>query len=655
MGTKTFFLTTILLAFLSSAVAGQPDRSVTFLFTNDIHSHYDAGLTRPSIGGLARLKTAVDVIRSETPHALLLDGGDWSEGGIYYLADGGATALRLMHQMGYDAVALGNHDWVNGPDELLRSLLEAPVSPPVLVANLDYSAYSRGQELARRLPPYRIFERNGVKVALIGVTTYQVIYDHLFKPVKVLGVAGVVKQLVKELRPQADLLVVMSHNSVGFNEELLREVPEIDLVIGAHDHRKLIDPIAVFRPTGSTGYLVEAGSDGEYLGKIRLSVTPEGTRIEEHRLIQIDSSIPEDPGIRRAIETLRGKIEARIGPVFNEVIADNRVYLNADTLENRIGNVVTDAFRNAVSADFALQQSKFMRTTLVPGPLRPVDAFHVVPHIWDFKTQKTWTVHTLQMKGRTLRGFLNLLFASGKLASEGAFSVSGLQLVFDPLLPAKRGLAWSETPEGLFGFPSGLMMPTGTGIRQIEIQGRPLDDGASYKMAAGGGIVEAIQMLNAFLPGSVPAATLRDSGLEEWRVLTDYWRRMSPLTAERVPIGNRLKTVKQDLGVTPEDILVDASRNVVSVIVRNYGLTTSASGARVRLVTNFAANDTTLPFLMTELGTPKEIPALRSMESAVVEWRGVLISPLNYPMIPMIENHGTEDHRSNDRAVYWPN
>src|SRR5258708_7814239 len=84
---------------------------ITIIHTNDLHSHFRAEKTVPGLGGVARIKTAVDRIRKSHPHSVLVDGGDWSDGNIYYNLGAGVESLRMLDWLGYDVAVVGNHDW----------------------------------------------------------------------------------------------------------------------------------------------------------------------------------------------------------------------------------------------------------------------------------------------------------------------------------------------------------------------------------------------------------------------------------------------------------------------------------------------------------------------------------------------------------------
>src|SRR5262245_42283193 len=99
------------------------------LHTNDLHAHFDeaedlslaqGNENKPSrpTGGYAQVKALIDKLKREAAaegtESLVLDAGDFSEGTQYFLIDKGEETWRLMDTMGYDAVALGNHDFYIG-------------------------------------------------------------------------------------------------------------------------------------------------------------------------------------------------------------------------------------------------------------------------------------------------------------------------------------------------------------------------------------------------------------------------------------------------------------------------------------------------------------------------------------------------------------
>lgn len=90
-------------------------------------------------GGVARRKTLVDRIRDQGSDTILLDAGDFSDGTIFFAAKGCTADLDLMHQLGYTAAVLGNHEFTSGP-EGLAAILEAAPRPMIhlLCANARF-------------------------------------------------------------------------------------------------------------------------------------------------------------------------------------------------------------------------------------------------------------------------------------------------------------------------------------------------------------------------------------------------------------------------------------------------------------------------------------------------------------------------------------
>src|SRR5436190_564040 len=92
-----------LLGLFAIPAHADPDAAtVTILHTNDLHSHFRSEKGPLKMGGVARLKTAIDRARARSAHSLLLDGGDWSEGSVYYAEGAGASTLSMMDSLGYD-------------------------------------------------------------------------------------------------------------------------------------------------------------------------------------------------------------------------------------------------------------------------------------------------------------------------------------------------------------------------------------------------------------------------------------------------------------------------------------------------------------------------------------------------------------------------
>ena len=145
-----------LLSTASLWAGDESTQTITILHTNDLHSHYQPDQGPISLGGVARLKTKVNQLRKELPHSILVDGGDFSEGNVYYTIGTGKAAFQMMDSIGYDVAVIGNHDWLNGPDHLLQAMSAARAHTKYVSANLSVNSYERSSDFQRWIPPYAV-------------------------------------------------------------------------------------------------------------------------------------------------------------------------------------------------------------------------------------------------------------------------------------------------------------------------------------------------------------------------------------------------------------------------------------------------------------------------------------------------------------------
>ena len=149
---------------LSAPLASQAGYTLTILHTNDVHAEHLPG--SDGYGGAARLATVVRQIRAEVANSLLLDAGNHFTGTLFHIEWQGQDSAQLMNATGYDAMALGGHEFDDG-DELLAAFIDA-LEFPVLTANVDF-AYSPA--LTGRVDPWVIMDLGGEPVGIIGLLT----------------------------------------------------------------------------------------------------------------------------------------------------------------------------------------------------------------------------------------------------------------------------------------------------------------------------------------------------------------------------------------------------------------------------------------------------------------------------------------------------
>lgn len=252
------------------------DTLLTVLHTNDMHSRIDPfslNSKYPDQGGCARRAALIAQIRKENPNTLLLDAGDVFQGTPYFNYFGGEVEFKLMSQMGYDAMTLGNHDFDNGISGLVRQLPHARFS--LLCANYQLKRTA----LAPYVQPYKIFNKKGIKVGVfgLGIALEGLVRPALYKGIRYEDPVVRAEQVVRILKQkQCQLIICLSHLGYDYPHEpgkvsdkiLARQTQDIDLIIGGHTHTFLSKPEIVSNKTGQPVLINQVGWSGLRLGRI---------------------------------------------------------------------------------------------------------------------------------------------------------------------------------------------------------------------------------------------------------------------------------------------------------------------------------------------------------------------------------------------------
>jgi 5'-nucleotidase / UDP-sugar diphosphatase len=378
-------LPTLLLVLLQAPT--EPPLHLIVLHTNDVHGQ---ALARPATwlkepgkesGGLERLVAAVGKVRAEAARegaeVLLLDGGDWFQGTPEGAADSGLPFARLLSQVGYDAMVLGNHEFDLGVPPLVRLLESAPIR--ALCANLSQKEPDGSLSPVPWVEPARLFERGGLDIAVIGLLTPSTPYiSHPDARSLVFSEPAAAFRAARAALPAGvELVLALTHLGTEDDLELARAVPDLPLIVGGHSHTFLREGIR----QGQT-LIVQAGSKASALGRVDLMLERPSGRVlsQSSRLIDLYDPAPREAvpvAFREQLAALVEQGSAAMDEVVGELVevgpAGDRFATSG------LGNWFTDAFRQASGADVALHNRGGIRKTLVPGPLRRRDLFEVMP------------------------------------------------------------------------------------------------------------------------------------------------------------------------------------------------------------------------------------------------------------------------------------
>lgn len=310
------------------------------------------------VGGLDRVATVVNQIRSERPDALLLDGGDTWHGSYTCYHTQGQDMVDVMNALKPDAMTF-HWEFTLGSErvnELVESLPFAALGQNIFDAEWD--------EPAELFPPYKFFETGGVKVAVIGQAfPYMPIANPRWMfPEYAFGIRDENMQvMVDQVRAEgAELVVLLSHNGFDVDKKMAGIVTGIDVILSGHTHDALPEPVLV----GET-IIVASGSNGKFVSRVDLDVQNGRMMGFRHKLIPIFSDVIEpDAAMTKLIDDVRAPHEAKMSEVIGQT----------ETMLYRRGNfngtwddLICDALISERDADIALSPGVRWGPSLLPG------------------------------------------------------------------------------------------------------------------------------------------------------------------------------------------------------------------------------------------------------------------------------------------------
>ena len=457
---------------LTRIAHGQVAHRLTVVHMNDFHSRHEPVDTRlqtcraggtDCFGGSPRLASAVAAVqaaaRAEGRDPILLDSGDQFQGSLFFTAHGGKAELAVMHQVGTEAMAVGNHEFDRGPPVLADFIKGARF--PVLSCNIDASA---DPHLRGLIKPWVLFDRAGLKVGVVGVTVEETSFLSSPGPLVAFNDAGpAVARAAAEARAAgAQIVLVLSHLGVERDQTLAGTVPGAPVWLGGHSHTLLSNsergallphPVVQKGPAG-TALIVQAACFGRYLGRLDLDLAADGSILawggDTHH-ISLDT--PEDPAVAAIVATYAAPLDALRSRVVGTLSAA-MTNEQCRTAECEIGDMIADVMLTGVpSAQVALMNGGGIRTGLRGGDVTYGDVLGVMP----FGN----TLATLQLSGADLRTALE--HGISRIGQGGFAQVGGVRETYDMSRPDGDRL-------------------TDISIRDADGTWRPLDPARSYRV-----------------------------------------------------------------------------------------------------------------------------------------------------------------------------
>jgi 5'-nucleotidase len=251
---------------------------ITILYTNDTHARLDPfpdnAVEFAGLGGIARRASLVKKIRSETENVMLLDAGDVFQGTPWFDVYGGAVDLKLMTEMQYDAMTIGNHEFDRGPDGFAEAAQKAGF--PIVSSNYHVQNTPMNPFVQRLM--VKSFRGFRIGIFGLGIQFDGVVPKELHGDVQHRDAEAWARGMADSLRNfhRCDFVICLSHLGYRYEDDriddvkIAQKVAGIDLIIGGHTHTFLDRPTQVTNPDDKTTLITQMGHGGVRLGRIDL-------------------------------------------------------------------------------------------------------------------------------------------------------------------------------------------------------------------------------------------------------------------------------------------------------------------------------------------------------------------------------------------------
>ncbi|MBW7477243.1 bifunctional metallophosphatase/5'-nucleotidase [Paenibacillus oenotherae] len=524
---------------------------VDILATSDIHGHLyptDYRTHEDRNMGLAKAATLIRRERLRSPELLLIDNGDLIQGSplsYYYalqLGEQAHPAVAVLNELQYDAAVLGNHEFNYGLDVLRK--VTGDSSFPWLSAGITDRA---SQEPAFGKPYIVRTFRNGIKVAILGVTTHYI--PSWENPLHITGLdfsdaLETVKAWARRIREdeKPDLLVVSYHG--GFERNLATGAPEgkgtsenqayamcmevegLDVLITGHQHRALAAEV-----NGVT--IIQPSCNGQAVGKISVSFTEVEGRwtisAKKAELLGVDNTVVPDEAVLKLTQGIESETQAWLDQQIGEVIGDMSI---SSPLECRRADHPFIAFINKVQMDTAgVQLSATALLNHESGGFGSIITMRDI--LTNFMYPNTLTV--LRLSGQDIVEALEQTASYFQVEADGGLGVNPAYV--EPKLQHYNYDMWAGIEYDL-----NVARPIGERVVKLSHKGQPVLPDQHYDVvlnsyrAAGGGdydmykgkpIIQEIDIDMSELVADyiIQRGTIHAAASNHWRVIIDMGNR----------------------------------------------------------------------------------------------------------------------------------
>lgn len=405
-------------------------------------------------GGVERRSSLIKKIRKEVEFLLVVDSGDLLMGTAMSSVYRGEADIAALNRMGYDAVAIGNHDFNFGIQHLKNLQKEATF--PFLCTNV------RPKEPG--VCAHHVIKTIGTTriglIGLIGKRNYPDTFNRtVIKEVDFQDPIVAARSAVEELRERVELLVAITHQDTEEDLALAKEIPALDVIIGGHTEGfdGLVKPGETSPMEGrvelaGTGpVFVKTHRQGRKLGRLDLVFHDRTLMVAEARNLPITAAVSPDPEMVTLVEAYARKLDEKT----NAVVGTAEMVLEGEskeirTRETNLGNLLADLARQHAQTQIALVNAGMVQSSIPAGPVTLKRIMEVLP--------LDSTLLSFSVLGKQLQEALENSVSRLPQSSGRFLQVSGLTMTVDPTAAS------------------------GSRVRRILVNGVPLDPARRYSV-----------------------------------------------------------------------------------------------------------------------------------------------------------------------------
>lgn len=462
----------------------EENKKITILGTSDVHGRiyaYEYATDETdSDAGFAKLQTLIKQEREKDPNAILLDCGDTVQDNSAELFNDLPVhpMVQAMNSIGYDLWTLGNHEF-NFDKSFLDRNIDA-FGNNVLAANI----YK--EDGTRYVEPYKIFEKDGVRIAVVGllpphIPKWEASAPQHYKGLTFTQPLEEAKKVVKELEGKYDVLVGAFHigpdgeyGSQG-SLEIAEAVPEFDVIFCGHAHAKFSD-----KEVNGTK-LIEPGCYGWALAKAEITIdeTDNGYQVKNVTVENIETvNVEEDKDILDEFEFVHKKSVEDANQVVGYVEDDYVENVDYITGEAKVTTMPTVQVEDTALIDFINEVQLFYSgadissaaafkndMNLVKGDFKKKDVANIYKY--------TNTLMGVNITGENLKKYMEWSVSYFNTYREGDVTVS-----FNPDI---RGFNY-DMFAGI-NYDIDITQEAGSRVKNLTFKGEPINDDEIYKLA----------------------------------------------------------------------------------------------------------------------------------------------------------------------------